>query len=187
MRHLVLVEGETEIEFYRRLIRDLGPQNQPRIRELEGNWNLDQKVLVKADQYAEHTNGDRFRIHLCIDQDRPEAVHYEHGRLVDRLNDIPGFDGLTPIIANKMLESLFFADIESIYGFLRTKHSQRNTARYRQFRNFDADDLSALFKANGKTYAKGIRCASLAENLNMRKIYNAAEEIRRLIAELNKN
>lgn len=180
---LILVEGETEEEFYSLLISQYYNSHPKHIKNLHGNFSINRKILEESVKYA-HDHPDReFDVYVCIDQERFGSPAYNHDACEAELKNYPGFRRLIPVVAILMSESLFFLDMDGIYKFLRAPKSSRKPGKFRNHRRLTHYDLSKLFKAFGKVYRKGRRCQNFVSNLDLSKMLQAAE-IRNLISSL---
>lgn len=182
---LLLLEGETEEEFYAALA-DIYFKGVPKkVKNLKGNFSIHRKVLDAARQYSDENPHNTFDVYVCIDQERlgPPALNKDFLR--EELEVISGYRKLHAVIAVLMIESLFFIDMDGIYRYLRAKSSKRNCKKYSSFRNFTHVDLSALFKQFRKIYYKGHRCKGLVASLDIRKIKETADELTEMINKLN--
>lgn len=181
---LILVEGDTEEEFYNRIANEKLAGYRKVIRNLKGNFNIYNKVLDRTAQYSEEHDDHNIDVFVCIDQEKPGRAVFDSDLLKKKLSEIKHFRSLTPVIAVLMLESLFFIDIENIYRFLRTPNAVRNPAKYANFRNRRHQDLSKLFEQVDKIYQKGIRCANFVDHLDLDKIIAGADELQVLITKI---
>jgi hypothetical protein len=181
---LVLLEGDTEEEFYSRVAAEAFPQKRKAFRNLRGNFNVNSKIVDAAIHFAASNPGDRFDVYVCVDQERPNYPAYNHNLVHAELSRLPNFRGLFPVIAVLMIESLFFIDIDGIYRFLRTKKTVRKPGKFASFRRLTHRDLSQIFKQSGRVYIKGIRCQHFVNSLDVRKIISNAGELRSMVANI---
>jgi len=167
---IILVEGATEMEFYK-AIADKYLNNTPRaIKDLRGNFNIHAKVLDASKTHSDRHPGNTFDVYVCIDQDRIGEPAINREALHRELKKIKGFKNLTCVIAVLVIESLFFIDINGIYTFLRAPHNKRKPKKYSEYRTLTDRDLKKLFKSFDKLYQKGHHCKTLVSSLNIKKI-----------------
>ncbi|HED32817.1 MAG TPA: DUF4276 family protein [Gammaproteobacteria bacterium] len=182
---LILVEGATEMEFYK-AIADNCLNKAPRIfKDLRGNFNIHTKVLDASTSHSDRHPDDTFDVYVCIDQDRIGEPVINRETLNRELARIRGFKTLTCVIAVLVIESLFFIDIDGIYAFLRAPHNKRKPKKYSEYRALTDRDLKALFKSFDKIYQKGHHCKSLVSSLNIKKIIDEADELKQFIEAYN--
>jgi uncharacterized protein DUF4276 len=180
---LILVEGETEEEFYSLLIQQHCRSHPKQVKNLHGNFNINSKIV---DESVKHTNNNPnrdFDVYVCIDQERLGYPAYNHALCESTLKKCPNFKRLIPVIAVLMCESLFFLDIDGIYKFLRAPKQARKPNNFKNYRKFTHHHLSKLFKTFGRSYQKGKRCQHFVSNLDLTKTLQAGE-IQKLIATL---
>lgn len=151
---LILVEGETEEVFYKRLAQEKLGGIPKRIRNMEGNFNINAKIVDKSVQFSIANPTKTFDVYVCVDRQRVGTPVYNRVTVDEGLESIRGFQRKFYVIAELMLESLFFADIDNIYIYLRTPKNTRNKAKFSNFRKLTHRDLTRLFEANGKQYYK---------------------------------
>jgi hypothetical protein len=180
---LILVEGETEEEFYSLLISKYHNAHPKQVKNLHGNFSINAKIVDESAKFATNHPGVEFDVYVCIDQERFGSPAFNQEACESKLKSYHGFKRLVPAVAVLMCESLFFLDIEGIYKFLRTPRKHRNPAKFQNFRQLTHHDLAQLFKTHGKIYRKGKRCQNFLTNLNLAKMLHAAE-IKNLINSL---
>lgn len=181
---LLLVEGETEEEFYSALGKLKLNGVPKKIKNLKGNFNINNKILDASLQFSSNNPNDTFDVYVCIDQERIGTPPYNKDFVLSHLKQNANFNSLHDVIATLMIESLFFIDIESIYAFLRAKKTLREKKKFTNFRKLTHHDLSNLFKRFNKTYYKGIRSEGFISSLDIDKISNTANELEYLITNL---
>jgi hypothetical protein len=183
---LLLVEGDTEEEFFALLAQTFFRNTSKRIKNLEGNFNLNAKVADAATGFARNNPAECFDVYVCVDQERPTRRPFSAHQIEPELRKLPNFGIVLPIVAILMIESLFFIDIDGIYQFLRTPANRRKPGKFSNFRKLRHQDLSQLFKQSSKIYSKGFRCRGLIQALDIRKIVARAPELQKLIASISK-
>jgi len=183
VRHeaLLLLEGETEEEFYNKLASEQLKGCKKRLKNLRGNFNINAKIVSSAIQFTRDNPEQLFDVYVCIDQERVGCPAYNEQLVLSELKKIPNFQAIFPVIANLMIESLFFIDIAGIYAHLRVEKKKRNPKHYASFRKLTHRDLSALFKQHGKKYVKGHSCQYFVESLNIAHVVNSAEELSAMV------
>lgn len=182
---LLLVEGFTEVEFYNSLADKKFKSVTKKIKNLEGNFNINAKIIDAAYNFSQQNDDSNFDVYVCVDQERVGSPPFNYEYVVSEIQKLERFKTLHPVIANIMIESLFFIDIDGIYNFLRAKHSTRNPKKYTNFRILRHQDLSKVFKTYGSSYSKGKKCQGLVNSLDLEKIIKAASEISSLIELVN--
>jgi len=179
---LILVEGETDEEFYKKLSDKKFKGISKKIKNLKGNFNINKKIVDESHKYSNNNPNNTFDVYVCIDQEKINIPPLNKQLVLTELRLIPNFKKLYPVIAILMIESLFFIDIDGIYKFLRAKTTLRKPNKYKNFRRLIHQDLSKLFKQFNKTYYKGIRCRGFISALNLGKIINTAKELSRFVS-----
>lgn len=178
---LILVEGETELEFFT-LLGQRYFRTYPRtFRNLRGNWNLNAKIIEKVLQFHRNHPGTKFFTCVCFDQERTNTPPFNAAYIRTELSTNGVSTAVIPIIAVLTVESLFFADIDGVYRHLRAPAAKRNPRKYAQFRKFTHIELAALFRQFGKQYIKGHRVESFVSKLDLEKISERCDELQLLI------
>ncbi len=191
---LIFVEGDTEEEFYKLLLPCYLNSFRRRLFNLKGNFNIHGKILDKASSYISGHSSTQVRIYCFVDR---ESINGLPPLYVSRLKALIKKDPIITekvlsvdrVLATQMFESWLFYEIEGIYRFLRTKRSKRKPNKYRNTKNFNCHDLSKLFKecGDGKEYIKGSRSRNFIEHLDLEKIYDKCDELRKGIEKMNKD
>lgn len=126
----LLVEGDTDVIFWTRIKSAHLNECRITIRNLEGNFNINKKVLDKVEGFCETHTDEQVRVYCCLDRES------RHGK-------VPGFDlrtisreiqqrsirsvlSIGAIRATQQIESWFFWDIETIYTHLKVPRSREN-------------------------------------------------------------
>ncbi len=118
---LVMVEGDTEVLFYNQIKSIYFQKYRVKIINLEGNWNIDKKILDKSSAYLVDHPGIEFVICICIDRDsRSGKAPINMELIINELNCYPNIHqkNIRLYEAVKDIESWFFHDVEGIYKFL---------------------------------------------------------------------
>ena len=178
---LILVEGETELEMVEKLATRFFPKRSKLVQNLRGNFNINRKILDKITGFAQSHPGKKFSVCVYVDQERLGVPPVNWQLLDDELNRKGLNPVIVPVIAELMIESQFFADIDGIYAFLRAPRAQRKPKNFQNFRTLTHRELSALFRKHGKQYVKGHRTANFVANLDVEKIAAKCEELQKLI------
>lgn len=176
---VLLVEGQTEEVFYRRVkdtfLRDL----RVTIELLEGLRNINEKVLNRL--IHKYSDQD-VRAYCCVDRESRygnspdlKISWIQHELLTEGMVNVKSIHAIT---ATQMIESWFFHDVEGIFRFLEVRKSQRNPRRFRPPDKFGKVDLKKLFHQHGKEYREGERARSLIEALDIELIADSCYELR---------
>ncbi len=173
---VLMVEGDTEVDFYKKLIAHLRGKRggilpcEIKIYNMKGIGQyqfIAQRTFAKsvkrdypADQYF-------YKVFLCYDTD---VFEYAKKPPVDWHKVIAvlkkeGADELYQIEAKSSIEDWFLYDVEGIRNYLKLPKTFKMSGYKGQ------EGLKQLFRKANKTYIKGIRCADLVENLDMNKIF----------------
>lgn len=182
---LLLVEGDTEVEFYNHLAETKFPSVPKRIVNLHGNFSINNKIIDAALSFSQNNTDKTFDVYVCVDQERIGSPPFNSDYVLAELQKIKNFKLLNPVIAVLMIESLFFIDIDGIYSFLRAQKTTRNPKKYSNYRVLRHQDLSKLFRSCGNIYSKGKKCQGFVKSLNLDKICKSADEISSLIELVN--
>jgi len=105
---LILVEGETEEEFYSLLVNQHCRSHPKQVKNLHGNFNINNKIVDASIHYTNNNPDREFDVYVCIDQERLGYPAYNHALCMSELNKHPKFKRLIPVVAVLMCESLFF-------------------------------------------------------------------------------
>ncbi len=178
---LILVEGETELEFFTLVGENFFRTYPKTFRNLKGNWNINRKVVDKAISFRRSNPGTDFITCVCFDQERKNTPPFNINYIDGELKNKEIATTITPIIAKTTVESLFFADVAGIYNFLRAPNARRNPRKFAQFRKFTHIELAALFREFGKQYFKGHRVESFVHNLDLNVVVRKCDELKLLI------
>jgi len=179
---LLLVEGDTDVEFWKRIKECSIGQCRTKIRKLKGLYNINRKVLDRIVQHSNQNSEELVRVYCCLDRESREGrvPGFDIKRIRKYVKDerIQNVLSVDLIWATQQVESWFFYDIEGIYDFLRVPRAQRNVRAYRPPEKFVYKDLQRLFEKYGKTYNKGNRASNFINTLNIEKIVGACGELR---------
>ncbi|MCE5210417.1 MAG: DUF4276 family protein [Deltaproteobacteria bacterium] len=191
---LIFIEGDTEEEFYKIVCDKYLGGLTKKVMNLNGNFNIDSKILDKTFSFLDKHPENFVRIFCCIDResrDHNPPINISH--IVETFKNKSKKQcrvlSVKKIIATQMIESWFFYDMDGIYKFLSTPHSQRKHHKFRPPEKFTHIDLSNLFKRYDKIYIKGKRCQNFVNHLDIEKIYRDCQELQKgieLISKLHK-
>jgi len=174
---LILVEGETEVEFYKRIAQLNFPAVSKTIINLKGTYNINKKIIDRCAAFSIASKGDTFDVYICVDRERENNPIYNNANVTAGINGLAGLLNKTDIIATLMIESLFFIDIAGIYAFLRAPKNSRNLKKYANYKNLTHRDMSKLFDQHGKQYYKGHKCSQFVERLDIDLIVKSSPEL----------
>lgn len=195
---LLLVEGATEVEFYKKMLGFLNqkythkkcvfrpPTDMKGIGNFQNGavrqFNVDATKFKKSKHYSKDSKYV-YHVFMCIDTDvfefqsNPPIDKEKVQKAIEAECGIPHY-----IEACHSIEDWFLEDLDGIGDFLDTDVSKKNI----KGKN-GAEKLDALFKVANKRYIKGTNCNGLVENLNIENIFNNhQEEFSELIELLNK-
>lgn len=190
---LLLYEGETEGEFYRRIINLRIPPRTIRISysNLKGiTTNINNKVLGKIFKYLSTNEGeDQIFVFVAVDRegDRSNDSPLDLGRLKKEFSkETVRVADVIEIIATQDIESWFLLDIDSVFNYLRVPQIKRNPGKYSNVESFNNRDLSNLFRQHNRVYLKGRHVGNFLDNLDLHRIYNNSRDLREGIDEMLK-
>lgn len=179
---LLLVEGETEMVFYKR-IQDISLRGcRSTIYDLKGLYNINKKIINRIVDYAGNHEDEKIRVYCCLDRESRygEVPGLNIGKIEGHIKDtrIVNVLSVDLIKATQQIESWFLYDIENIYGFLRVPKHERNLRAYNPPEGFGYKDLQRLFERHGRSYNKGKDGANFINNLDVEKIARECKELR---------
>ncbi len=187
---LFLYEGDTEGEFYKKLIdKYLSPREiRKNYGNLNGIFSLNDKVKSRIESYLLNESfKDCKKIHVIVAYDRDGTIEktphldtkslerefiYKNSRIAT----------INEIIATQDLESWFFHDLEGIYSYLRVPKAKRVLSAYQNVAYTNNRTLSSLFHRFNKHYQKGKKASGFIDSLDLDKIYNNCDELKKAIA-----
>jgi hypothetical protein len=180
---LIFVEGDTEEEFFKKLfVKYLGGMQRKTVN-LNGNFNIYNKILDKTLFIIKDRRSIMVRIFCFIDREStdhnpPLSISILRRRVKDTPELRKRVLSADLILATQMIESWFFHDIEGIYKFLKAPRHERTPNKYRPVKRFSANDLSHLFTRYGKVYIKRKKGHNFVNHLDIDKIFNACGELK---------
>lgn len=189
---LFLYEGETEGEFYKKVLDIYLSKIKLRrnYSNLKGVYNINKKVTSKIKSYLINKGyKDLNNIHVFIAFDREGPRTTETLLNIDKLNSAfinkkSRIKSINQIIATQDLESWFFNDLDGIYDYLGVPKKKRN---YKLSKNTEATNnriLSNLFHKNNKHYQKGRRAHNFIDHLNLKLIIGNTPDLQNGITEI---
>jgi len=188
---LLLVEGDTDVIFWTRIKAAYLNEFRITISNLEGNFNINKKVLCKVDGFCETHSDEHVRVYCCLDRESrygkvPEFNLRTIRREIQERN-IRSVLSVDAIIATQQIESWFFWDIETIYTYLPVPRSHRRINAYRPPERYTYHDMVKLFREYNKTYKKGKKCQYFIDQLNVDRIIENCKELREGIELIQRN
>lgn len=177
------VEGETEVEFYKKLIKYLHDKygnfkvDKVQVENLKGIGNYKNRVMRIFDKrILQKYSGYSFVVVLCYDTD---VFEYEecpkiNWKEIELELKKSGAESVIHIKAKKSIEDWFLKDEANMRKFLNVSQKIKIKGQSGQ------EKIKDLFKKANKTYVKGQKCEGLIDVLDMEKILTDVPE------ELNK-
>lgn len=179
---LLLVEGRTEVVFYKRIQDTLLRSCRSTIRDLEGLYNIDKKIISHIVDYAGIHEDEKIRVYCCLDRESRygEVPEFNLEKIRKYIEDkqIENVLSIDLIKATQQIESWFLYDIEGIYTFLKVPTATRKPNAYKPPERFGSKDLQHLFERYNKIYSKGKRCENFINHLDIEKIVRECRELR---------
>ncbi len=179
---LIFVEGDTEEEFYTKLLRDYLTGIPKSVLNLNGIYNVHRKVMGKTENFLHKHKDCVVRVYCCIDREsrdhNPPLDIEDLRKSLSGNKDFKRVLSADAIIATQMIESWFFYDLEGIYKFLKVPRKERNPSRFTPPEKFTHIHLSKFFERYDKTYIKGHKSANFISNLDLGKIHKICHELR---------
>jgi len=178
---LLLVEGETDMLFYKRIKNTCLKEYRTTIRDLEGIYNINKKVINGIMNYVQQHRDENIRVYCCFDRESRygEVPEFDIRKVGKYIKDemIKTVLSIDLIRATQQIESWFLYDIEGIYEFLRVPRTQRNPKAFRPPARFGYKALQKLFERYEKTYTKGKNAQNFINHLNIGKIVSNCKEL----------
>jgi len=85
---LILVEGETEEEFYASFAAKYFRSKPKHIKNLKGNFNVNTKIADAILQYHQNNPTNTFDVYVCIDQERIGVPAYNKELISTRFSSL---------------------------------------------------------------------------------------------------
>lgn len=187
---VIFIEGETEEEFYSRIINQLhsfAPERRFKVdkllvRNLKGIGNYKNRAKRVFEKDIISRNPDvSFTVILCYDTDafelssKPPVVWSE----VEQELKVSGAKKVIHIKAKRSIEDWFLLDIKGMLQYLRLKRTENIP------KTGGAETVKALFKRAGKVYIKGSATKGFVEALDIKVIMAViCHDLKRLCKEL---
>ena len=179
---LLLVEGETDELFWKRVKSKSLNSYRVIIKELKGLFNINKKATDKIVEYCDKHTDELVRIYCCFDRESRDGrtPGFELKTIIREIRErnISSVLSIDEIIATQQTESWFFWDIDTIYKYLEVPHSRRKKNAYRLPKKYTYHDMIKLFHNHGKVYHKGKRCQHFIRQLNLDIIIENCRELR---------
>lgn len=166
----VFVEGDTEVDFYKKLIAYLREKNGGRlhckvdVRNVKGVGRYQNKVCrIFENSVKKQYPGHNYKVVLCYDSDvfefsRKPPVDWDE---VTKALHEKGADDVRLVKAVTSIEDWFLYDIEGLRKFLKLPK------KFKMIGYKGQKGLAQLFLKAKKTYIKGVRCNGLIEALDL--------------------
>jgi hypothetical protein len=179
---LLLVEGDTDELFYKRIKNSFLNNHRITIRNLEGLFNINKKVVNAIYNYCQQHKDEQVKVYCCLDRESREGKTPGF-KLKTIIRDIHKYDirfvlSIDAIIATQQIESWFFWDMETIYKYLKVARSRRRKNAYRPPERYTYHDMIKLFRDHGKAYNKGKKCGYFIQQLDLDTIIKNCSELR---------
>lgn len=177
---VLFVEGETEVEFYKRVVvnaRNHHPKGRfdtnIEYKCIKGIGGFKNEVVRKFVKEIKPKYEDEcvFTVALCRDTDvfefspKPPARWEE----VEKALIENGVAQVIHVEARHCIEDWFLYDVDSIISFLRLKKKTKVSGKS------GYEKLQRLYKQANKVYYKGIKSNGMIEHLDMEKITDAVK------------
>lgn len=183
---LLLVEGETDELFYKRIKNEYFTGSRVTTQNLYGLFNINKKIINRIVEYSKRHEDERIRVYCCLDREsRDDKVpEFDIKKITKYVKDenIRKILSINSIIATQQIESWFLYDIDGIYKFLKVPVSKRNPKSFQPPERFGYKRLQRLFERYNRTYTKGKKAENFINHLNINKISSKCKELRDGIA-----
>lgn len=185
---VLFVEGDTEKEFFEFLIkfyRDNSSSKicQTKIFNLKGIGRFERKAASKVKyQILDKFSSDKVVVFCCYDSDVFDLAKKPptNWKLVKAQIKELGINKFYEIVAVKMIEDWFLADVDGLVQYLKLQKRPKLQGRNA------FEKIKTLFKSGNKIYQKGSSSHRFIENLNITKIrLSYKKELSKLETELN--
>lgn len=178
----LLYEGATEKIFYENRINPHYLKGfNVKGRDVQGNGGFLRNALAAAlPPFVK--KGQKLRIYCCADNEdtyhRVPDFDLEPIREACKKENLKNILSVDAIVANKMLESWFFYDLDGIYDYLDVpKVKRKHLKKYKQPQKCSKNDLKALFLKHNKRYREGTRSKEFIQSLDVKKIVSNCKEL----------
>lgn len=181
---VLIVEGETEVEFYIRVLQEIRNHNPSVFEQLrivkpinmKGISNFQRNAVTQFEHlHSKHIQNPKnagiqfeYHIFLCIDTD---VFHFQANPPLDKSklkNDLLecGAASVNYIEAEQSIEDWFLSDLSGIQSFLKLKNISPGYLK----KSKGADKLNQIFKQAGKSYIKGSKSDGFISALDVHGI-----------------
>ena len=168
---IIFVEGYTEVEFYKSLVRTIRSINGDTLpclvetKNLKGIGNYKKDILASFKKLKKKHPDCKYHIFLCYDTD---AFEFQRKPPVDWRKikqdlEKEHADTIHLVPAEKSIEDWFLIDTEGVLKYLKLPSSTKMPKGTGQ------KVIKSLFKKSNKIYVKG-KAADLIEYLDIKKI-----------------
>jgi hypothetical protein len=181
---VLLVEGGTDKLFYGHIAENHFQKLPYKLIDIHGGGNMLKRALASAFPPTVPDSNFKIRIYCCQDNESEykEAPDFDlesirQACVQENLRNILSVDA---IVANQMIESWFFYDLEGLYNHLKVPEDKRNPIeKYLTPTKCRKRDLIGLFQQYEKTYREGERKApKFIYSLDIHKIVNNCPELK---------
>ena len=168
----LFVEGPTEIEFYKAVIKRAHDLMDAPFTcsfewvDMSGIGNYKKDALRKFNYIKNKNPNKEIRVFMCIDSDAFEFSRkppFNKKAVAAALKEA-GAKQATYITARQSIEEWFLSDFEGILDFLRLAHTTKRPKGTGQ------ESLKTLFKLANKVYVKGSKVEGFVNKLDISKI-----------------
>lgn len=170
---IFFIEGDTEIEFYKKMIRYLHKRkgrfniNKILYENIKGITNYKNKInrIFNKRTITEYPNHE-FIVFLCYDTDVFEYEQHPKINWKEIEKDLKknGAIKIIHVKAKKSIEDWFLKDKDNIIAFLKLPKGTKLKGKNGQ------EKIKNLFKKANRTYIKGQKCEGFIESLDMEVI-----------------
>jgi len=180
---VLLVEGGTDKLFYERIAENYFQGLSYKLIDVHGGGNMLRRTLASASPPIAPEENFKIRIYYCQDNESEynEAPDFDlesirQACIQKKLKNILSVDA---IVANQMIESWFFYDLDGLYNYLNVPEDIRKPIdKYLTPTKCRKKDIIELFQKHGKYYREGSRkAAKFVYSLDIHKIVNNCSEL----------
>lgn len=171
----LFVEGPTEIEFYKAVVKQARDKMQIpyncsiKYEDMKGIGNYKKDALRKLNNLKRKNPDSDIFVFLCIDSDAFEFSKkppFQKSVVQKELLDA-GAKKVTYVVAKHSIEDWFLSDLKGVLTYLHLPVSTKRPKGTGQ------EALIELFKKANKVYVKGGRTEGFIEKINVAKISQA--------------
>lgn len=181
---VLLVEGDAEELFYGRIAEDYFQNLSYKLVNIHGGGSMLKRTLASALPPIAPDENFKIRIYCCIDNESEykEAPDFDLQSIQQACTkkNLKNILSVDAIVANQMIESWFFYDLESIYNYLKVPVDKRQPLdKYSTPTKCRKRDLIELFHKHEKYYREGSRkAAKFVYSLDIHKIVDNCSELK---------